>query len=246
MNEFLPEEDLLRYLDGEMDAQEKQEFERLLKEKPLLAEQLLNLRIAIEAVKQAGTVKQVERIHQEMMHELPPVSFVSGRRKLIRLSLSVAASLFLLLVLAGGWWFYQLSGQKVYNQYFIPYTVTPERGSDTAASIQKLYAAEAFLKIDSAVKTDSVYSPEDSLLVALSFLKIEKLAGAIQWLKALEHSPTSFRQDAAYYLGMAYLRAKRYKEALSQFEKIHRAPRHLYYDQVTAAFLRKLKFLTWK
>jgi hypothetical protein len=246
MDEFLPDEDLLRYLDNEMETHEKQELERLIKERPLLAERLQNLQVAIEAVRQVGTVNQVAHIHQQMINELTLSQAISRRRRIARLSLSVAASLFILLILAGGWWVYQLSGEKVYNQYFISYSLAPARGGDSAGTIQKLYAANAFLKIDSLAQSGSSYSSGDSLLIALSFLEIEKIATAIQWLQPLEQSATSFRQDATYYLGMAYLKAKRYREALSRFEQIRSEPQHLYHGQVSSGFLRKLKFLIWK
>jgi len=72
MDEFLHNEKIMNYLDGLMNADEKSDFESQLKQSPELQQQLADLQIAIEAVRQFGTKKRVGNLHREMIKELKP------------------------------------------------------------------------------------------------------------------------------------------------------------------------------
>jgi anti-sigma factor RsiW len=64
------DEALLRYLDDEMEPEEKRQFEIILDKDELLRQRLAAFQLAIEGLKQAGTAQRVKDIHTNMMAEL--------------------------------------------------------------------------------------------------------------------------------------------------------------------------------
>src|SRR5947209_6444267 len=99
MDENLYNDDLLiRYLDGELSATEKATLEARLRADKALQEELMNLRVAVQAVRHLGTTEKVQSIHAEMMKELKgnQKARVVPFTKTIRYTLAVAASIFIL------------------------------------------------------------------------------------------------------------------------------------------------------
>src|SRR5688572_3286408 len=81
MSEHLHFDDqtLIRYLDKEMDDEERSSFEQQLQRDPALRQRLDGLKIAILGIRHYGTSEKVRAIHKEMMDEMQP----SGKGKVV-------------------------------------------------------------------------------------------------------------------------------------------------------------------
>src|SRR5687768_7879565 len=100
---------LMRYLDDEMDPEERERFEKDLADDITMQDELERLREAKEAVRSYGLKKEVESVHAEMMKELKvetPVRKMSGIQKAVRYSVAIAASIVLIFISIEGYKFY--------------------------------------------------------------------------------------------------------------------------------------------
>jgi hypothetical protein len=248
MPESLHNDDLLlKYLDGEMDAKEKMEFEEQLQNDAELKLRLQNLQLAVTSVQQFGTAQRVKAIHKEMMQELRPVqreAKVISMKKALQYTLTVAASILVIIVGINLFSSSGLTSEKLYNQAFVDYTVSGVRGNGTVNTIEKLYQDKDYKGLIKKSASQNL-SQGDSLLVGLSYLKTDQLSEAIDWLKAIS-GQSRVKVDADFYLALAYLKNKNYGEALTRMEQIHSNPNHVYHDRFSDEYINKVKELSSK
>lgn len=238
-------EKIMNYLDGTMSGGEKSDFENELQHSPELQQQLEDLKIAIEAVRQFGTKERVGALHGEMMKELKPKQS-SGKivsiKRAVRYTLAVAAAALLILIGVQTFKYFNNSPDKLYDEAFVDYSLSAERGSKEASSkIEEQYRNGEYNKVTSDVANSNL-SQKDSFLVALSFLKTGNASSAIEWLNKID-SGSSYYNDAEFYLSLAYLKNKNYNEALSLMTKIHDDPNHPYHANISDELIEKTKQL---
>ena len=245
MADFLHDNDeiLMKYLDGEMDQTEKHLFEDRLQNDAELKEKLQSLQVAIASVQQYGTAEKVRSIHSEMMHELASVQ-KEGRivpmRNVIRYTLAIAASIVIILI-GVNIFTAQPSSQKLYNEGFVDYDASGVRGNNLQTALANFYQNRNYKAVTEKAGSLNL-SQTDSLLVGISYLKTDKTAEAINWLNAISvYNPA--KQDAEFYLALAYLRNKNYDEAVRRMEQIHADPNHVYHNQFSEDYINKVKKL---
>lgn len=250
MSESVHNEDLLiRYLDGELDAVEKAAVEQRLQSDNAFREQYRDLQVALQAIRHLGTMQQVEGIHREMMQERKEQkqgARVLGMTKIIRYTLAVAASVLVLFIGVRLYLNAQLSPDRIYNEMFVEYNVANARAAgEQLSSIETLYQQKNYRGVITSARMLNL-TAKDSLLIGLSYLHTEKNAAAINWLHTLSVTENEYRQDAAFYLSLAYVKLKAYGKALPYLEKIYNNPAHLYHEQVSASVMEKIKKLNDK
>lgn len=240
------DEALMRYIDGEMDAAEKAIFESQLQSDSVLKEKLEHLQVAVASVQQYGTAEKVRSIHTEMMQELSTVhkeTKVVSMGKIIRYSLAVAASIIVILVGVNLFSSSQPSSQKLYNETFVDYDASAIRGGNEQSSqVAKLYQNHNYNGVIEDAGSAAL-SQRDSLLIGLSYLKTNKFSGAINWFKSISEQ-SAVKQDAEFYLSLAYLKNKNYNEALHLMEQIHSNSNHVYHDQFSDDYINKVRELS--
>ena len=246
MDDLLHNDDLLiRYLDGELTGQEKAGLEERLKTDSALQEQLVRLKLAIQAVKHLGTTQKVAGIHQQMMSELKPErkSRVVPLSKAIRYTMSVAASILVLFIGVRIYMAAQTSPEKLYNEAFVDFNTSGTRSVNSNLSeIEKHYQQKNYNGVTNAVRTIRL-DPKDSLLLGLSYLQTERTNQAISIFQNLASSANDFQQDGEFYLSLSYLKNRDYEKALPLMQKIEANPTHLYHQQFTNDFIEKVKDL---
>ena len=84
-------EKLVRYLDGELNEDEKKSMEELLNSDSILQQEYNSLLAAREAIRHYGLQQQVKGVHQQMMGEFQvPVKKIGSKRRIIRNAVAVA------------------------------------------------------------------------------------------------------------------------------------------------------------
>lgn len=250
MDDSLHNESLLiRYLDSELSAEEKAVLEQRLQTDAALQQQLNDLRVAVQAVKQFGLSQKVGTIHADMMQELkgsrPKAKVVSFRKK-FRYVIAVAASVLLVLVSVSLYLSSQVSPDKLYEQVFVDFPVSPSRGETNHLSTiethyqQKNY--DAIINGSRSLRMDA----KDSLLTGLAYLHTGSLQQAIGFFQHIASSENDLQQDGEFYLALSYLKNRQYNDATTLFEKIAGDPSHLYHARVNDDFLKKLETLKEK
>lgn len=242
MSEIYITEQLLRYLDGEMDQQEQGQWDERIKTDADLQDQLHHLKLAREAVQLAGTSARVKRIHESFISQVPvtvrPETKVTPMYS--RRWMRVAAAITVLVVLSAGWWLSQTTNNAIFADHYVDFSVSNSRNQGGLSGIEQAYSAGQYQKV-SDLAGKAAMNGTDSLLAGISLLKTGQYDQAAQWLTAMQLSE-KFRDDASYYLAFAWLGKKEDQKALQLFEAIQQNPSHLYHSAVTNALLRKLRY----
>ena len=246
MDDSLHNKDLLiRYLDGEMANDERLALEERLQSEENLLLELNNLQIAIQAIRQYGTIEQVGAIHQQMMQEIKgqKQAKVVSFRKTIRYTMAVAASALVLFVGIRLYMNAQVSPEKLYNEAFVDFNLSAARGSKVGGSdIEKLYEQKNYSAVTTASRS-RLLSAKDSLLIGLSYLHIDKTNQAIHFFEQLSASGNDFQQDAQFYLSLSYLKEKNYQKAAALMKVIEGNPAHLYHEQISTELVEDVEAL---
>lgn len=248
MHENTQNDDLLiRYLDGELSAEERTRLEERLRTDAALQQELINLQVAVQAVKHLGTTKQVQAVHAEMMKELKaPKAKVFPFSRNVRFVLLVAASLVVLFIGLKLYQASQLSPDKLYSQTFVDFNVSASRGSGGQLSpVETLYQQKKYNEVTTSVRSFNL-NAEDSLLIGLSYLQTDRPAQAIGFLQNLASTANDYQQDAEFYLALSYLKVKAYDKAVPLMERIRSNPSHLYHEQLSDDVVEKVKKLRSK
>jgi hypothetical protein len=240
---------LVRYLDGDLTAEEKATVEQRLQTDETFREQYRSLQVAVQAVRHLGTLQQVESIHREMMKELKSKKLggtVFNLSKTIRYTMAVAASVLVLFIGVRLYLSAQLSPGRIYNETFVDFNVSGSRtAGEQLSGIETLYQKKEYRAVTTTGRSLHL-SAKDSLLIGLSYLHTKNYPAAVNWFGTLASTQNDYRQDAEFYLSLSYLKTENYAKALSFMESIHNNPAHLYQQQVSADAIEKLKKLNEK
>jgi tetratricopeptide (TPR) repeat protein len=246
--------DLMRYIDGEMTLNEKEEFEKRLATDDLLQNELSGLQMAKEAVKKYGLKEKVGGIHRQMMKELKAetaVKPINNLRSTIRYIVAVAASVLLIFVVIEGYKFYTLSPEKLYDESYMAYELTTIRGNSdsTESAIAKAYRDKNYAQVIDLNK-NSVLSIKDVFLTGMSFLEMKDYAKAISSFQVVigdvKENKTVLKDAAEYYLSLAYLRNRDYDQAIELMNAIHDNSSHLYKGKFSRKYINRVKRLKWR
>lgn len=240
---------LIRYLDGELPAEEKAMLEQRLQTDAALQQQLENLRVSIQAIRQYGAAQQVHHVHAEMMAELKGAKQggkVRTMNRSVRYALAIAASVLVVLIGAQLYFSSQVSSDKLYQQAFVDFSVSASRGNDaTTSETELLYQQKKYEAVVNAPHARQL-DAKDSLLIGLSYLHIDKTTEASGLFTRVANYSNEYQQDAEYYLAMSYLKMENYKQALPLIQKIAASTTHIYHGQFDGDFLKKVEKLAKK
>ena len=242
-------EQLMRYLDGELSETERTQIEAQLAKDPDLRMELENLQLSREAVRQFGLRQDVTAIRRQMLAETSPrASSINMARKITRYSLAVAASLLLLVVGITGYNFYKLSPDKLYDKHYQPYELSTSRNQARGTKIEQAYKGKNYEWVIKLGKQSN--DPAELFLTSMAWLHKSEPANAIVTLRKILSHPTAgdelWKEEAEYYLALAYIKNKDYDFALELLNKIHENPAHLHYPDVSGKLIRQVKMLKWR
>ncbi len=247
MNELL-----VQYLDGTLEGAEKAGLEQQLAADAALREQFDSLQLTRESIRYYGLKEKVASIHQQMMEEMKaPVKSIRPARRILRYVASVAASL---LLLVGGYLaytFYNLSSDKVFSANYQRYEIATVRDGGTAESAtEKAYRAGNYQEVLRLQATGQP-SVKEVFLAGAAALELKDNAKAqaafnqvLQMNKAA--GTTVLNDEAEYYLALALVQGKEYKQALELMHKIKDDTGHTYREKITRKLLRQVRMLKWR
>lgn len=237
------DEFLLRYLDGELSQQERNLMEERLSRDEALRERFNSLNLARQAIQFYGTSHTVRSLHHQMMKEVQPVK--PGKlvvlSKWTKYAIGIAASILIVFLVSRGFNSPNPGPGELYQIAFVDFDASGNRGSAPVNEIQNGYQLNDHASV--ITNNELAVNQHDSLLVALSYLKTGNTRSSIAWLQPLTTHGT-YRQDAEFYMGLAYLKQRDYNHALQIARKIHSDPSHLYHSRMDAGFIDKLEKLT--
>ncbi|MEL7531245.1 MAG: hypothetical protein AAFN10_08065 [Bacteroidota bacterium] len=223
-------ENIIRYLQEEMDSSEKAAFEAALADSAELRESLAEMRRAVQASQLFGQLKLREQLGalEAELDEVQPAKVRSFRLYW------VAAASVLVIALAGIWYFNRpLPAPQYFAQYFEPYRAPVNiRSSPGVSSIweqgRKAYeagdfplAAERFGSITSTTGIPT-YLRDFYWGVSLLSQDPPKAQRAVDLLKNIAALTTDYQQPATWYLALAYLQLDQKEEARYYLQQLRR------------------------
>jgi tetratricopeptide (TPR) repeat protein len=250
MSNNITPETLIRYLDNELEPDDRLYVEAQLLSDPALRAELDRLQLAKQAIVQYARRQHVGSIHKEMMVERQPKV---TRVRWMRVSLRIAAVLLVALLAAGIVQYTQLDAGKLYNAQYEAYSLRVTRDSDEVISrLEEYYRTGRMKDVIAQYEDPSLtHLPSDHFLAGQAYLSQNDPQKAITAFEAqlaanklLTIKP--YQDDSEYYMALAYLKAGDVSEAIPLFRRIHDTPSHAYHKEVSSWYLRKLQWLEWK
>lgn len=252
-NNISQTERLISYIDGDMSDAEKNILQQQLQADKAMQQELDNLLLATDVVKNYGLSNRVADIHKKMMKEMAAASTQPKAivRSLSKRLMKYAAVIILLIGLFGVYQYFTVSSDKLYNEQYSAYAFTTFRGNESLPAIEQAYAEKKYDEVIAAFKQQTDASVKENFVAGQAYLAKVNYAEAINCFKTVltKNSNTHtglLTDDAEYYLALSYLKNNNPAEALPLFKKIHNNKEHFYNNKVSAWFLKKLQLLKWK
>jgi tetratricopeptide (TPR) repeat protein len=239
---------LIRYLDGELNGIEKEKLEQQLLSDQNIRRQYEQLVLARESVRQYGLRKKIAGIHHEMMEELKiPVGKISPVKRIIRYSMAAAAGVALLIAGIMLYNYTALTPEKVFSDNYQSYELSTTRGENApeVSILEQDYREKKYAEVVTIV-FDRPYSIRENFLKAMAWMELGSTARAIEQYKIVLKTAdpqNMLKEEAEYYLALAYIRGKQYPLAIGQLESIQKKPGHLYHKKITPGLIDQVKSL---
>lgn len=241
------DEQLLRYLDGEMGEEEKRVFEEDLNRDEVLAERVTSLRMAREAIIQYGIKEQVASLHREIMKE-QQTPVIPVRSRTIRYwAIGVAATILFAWVSFQAYEYFTLSPDRVFADQFVHYELPVLRSEEqkNISELETAYRDKDFNRVVRLCVENTGFTPRENFLCGMAEMELGNYADAIrsfhqiiQYNKA--NTTRDFQDEAEFNLALAYLKNGEYKMAEELFRTIHQDNKHVYHRKVSNRLLRQV------
>jgi len=245
--------------------------ERMITEDEEAAKEWAYLKLAVEAVQEAGLYQQVAAVRQTWENQSlteerrvesttegaaqdhPPAENTSGGvvRNLYRNMMRAAAVI--LVVLAGGaiFKYVRLSSSSLYSEYYAAYELNTSRGAAGQDAIEQAFTARNWTEVLTLSADTKTGSNKSEFLAGMADLELKKFDDAIAHFEQIIASNTHsgqdyFEDEAEYYLAMSWLATRKVNEAMPILEKIRANKSHLYHDKVEKMSFTDLRLVQYK
>lgn len=246
-------EEIDRYLNSELDEDERSSFENELTQNPDLAAELeLHKEIAQALVEDdvMNLRDQLDGISEKVLRERRKErSFVARIPRSRITAATIAASLILLIGITSllkrnstG------NEEKLYSQYFRPYEATgifrssnSDLDSKINLALHKYNAAEytEAINLFEEVLQSDLHNPVGNFYQGMSFQELGKYDRAIHsYNEVIKAKNNLFVEQAEWYAALCYMQNDNRRKAYKQFKQI--AENNGYYSEKASAILRKL------
>lgn len=165
-----------------------------------------------------------------------------------RVLLAIVGGVLLVLLIVGGYRFYNLSPQSLYQQAYVEYRLSNEGDYQLGATrVEMAYRAGLYDSVIRESKKPQGFTDQDYLLIGLAYLHQGDYSSAIEPLRLVNlWSESDYKQEGEYYLSLAYLRNKDYDKSLEMMQRIRRDADHTYRAQITDKLVRNVRILKWR
>jgi len=244
---------LIQYLDGELPEADRIELEQKIAADNALQKELLQLKLARQAVRSYGLKEKVSTIHQEMMMEHGHKGYTKPApvRSLTRYIMRVAAVLLVVLASAAIYQYVTLSPEHLFSDIYRPYEVAVTRGDAALDEITAAFRANKPQDAIALFEKKSAPSADDYFIAGNAYLQLHQPAKSILAFTSLQNinlqqGTHQYEEDIAFYLGMAYLENHEVSKALELLKPISTNNQHAYHDRVSSWQIKKLELLSKK
>lgn len=241
---------LIKYLDEELEGEDKKQLEQQLASTPEWAEQLNILRLARQAIYTKGLTQKVGAIREEMVKEQnlkPQTTSHHGKiRRILTYGQKIAAAVLIGLVIAVIYQYISATPEKIYKDLYTPYTLSEARGSGVD-TLQQAFKVKEYKALLTSFEKKQNPTVADYFFAGAAYLETGNPLKAIRCYLTIQQmneqvTAPLFVEDTQYYLALAYLANHEPAKALPLMEAIVQQPHHAYRNNITNWQLQRIKW----
>jgi TolA-binding protein len=214
---------------------------------------------AAKALQRYNIMQQVQAVHtgyiattqQQNNKELPQ----KEQGKVVRMqplkwATRIAATLILI---AGGWFVFQYAATNsnvLYGEIYQSYNVNTDRGAPETGTHDMIqqFKVKDYAAVLRTFESLPVSNNREKFLAAYAALETADTKKAIDlFTRILDYNRSNnsrlYNDEAEFYLGLAYLKAKENKSARTIFENIRSNPNHTFHERVNKWTMTRLTWL---
>ena len=245
---------LVRYMDDEMPLTERTAFTKRLEADALLNERYQLLLSAKQAIRSYGLRQHIQALHKEYATQ---ANKDNAPAKVIRPAsvfkqfMRVAAAIIIIFFSYGIYQYSSTNNNKVYNDNYVPYTLSVTRGDNGRSTVDSLYANGNYAAALSVLNTMQQKDQRDYFIEGQCYLQTGNAENAIQAFKQVENlnrqsGQQAFAEETDYYLLLAYIKTNNINEAAQKLNTITSNKQHLFYKNATQMSGLQFKILKMK
>jgi len=261
---------LIDHLDESLRGKATASIEDIIGNDPEAEKEWTYLRLAVDAINDAGLYQEVSAAKASWKAELdaaasntPIVRSIpaatttatasgTGVRTLYRYTLRAAACILIVTGSASIYKYLSVSSSSLYDRYYTGYSANTARGAGDAAPIVDAYNNKDWNTVENIGDTAKASrTNQTDFLAGMACLERKKYDKAINHFEQIiavnSHSGTDYYQDEAeYYLAISWLAHRKINEAMPILEKIRGDKSHKYHDVVERMSFFDLRLAQYK
>jgi tetratricopeptide (TPR) repeat protein len=244
---------LIDHLDNSLQGNASPEMESLVANDPETAVEWSYLRLAVDAVQDAGLYEQIGAVKSAWSAQQVKVTPATGAivRSLYGKVIRIAACI---LVLAGGAAVYKYtvtSSTGLYEKYYTSYALNTSRGAGAQDAMEQAYDNKNWPAVITLFNSANGKNNKSYFLAGMADLEQKKYEEAIEkFKKILAANALSgddyFQDEAEFYLAMSWLAKGDMQDAGPMLGKIRGNKNHLYNQVVVRMSSLDLRIAAYK
>lgn len=208
-----------------MPTEERTAFKERLQQDAAFKTQVQDIKLLLCGVEEQALKEKLDEFHDEMPIRMETQKKASKVRQFQFMKIAAAA---VIVIAAGCFWFLNgSSNERLYDNYFKPDPGLPTTmsSSDNFAFFDAMVnykQGDYKTAIKKWEKLEQIAPKNDTITYFLGVANLadKNTSEAIDYLnRTVDVSKSVFREDAYYYLGLAYLKSDNIEEATQAFQK---------------------------
>ncbi len=242
---------LISYVDKQLSGEEAARIDVMAKKDAVVAAELQYLKLAIDTVRLNAINEKVLAVRRSLENNQTSTKAPEGAviRIMYKISMRIAAILILLVGSAVLYKYIAVSDQSVYNRQFTGYELSNTRGQETRDAEAEAYRNKNWNGVITIYNTENNKSNKATFLAAMAEMQLNHFPQSVKLFEEILYSTPadgSFREEAEYYLSLAYLMNHQENKSVQLLNKIKADTGHTYYPLASKIPYIDLKIIELK
>jgi len=224
---------LIDYLDHQLNQQDTDQVETMIKNDKSLADEFQYLNMAIDTVRLNTINDKVFAVRRSLKNisELTVTPANNRIRRIYKMSMRVAAGFILLIGMAVLYKYLTVSNLSVYEKQFTSYDLSNMRGQETQDAEAGAYLNKNWSEVLTIFQKENNKSNKSVFLAAMAEMQLNNFSQAVTLFENILNNTgdSSFREETEYYLSLAYLMNHEINKSIRLINKIKSDTSHTYY-----------------
>ncbi len=224
---------LIDYLDHQLNQQDTDQVEIMIKNDKSLADELQYLNMAIDTIRLNTINDKVLAIRRSLSNPsvLTDKPANNGIRSIYKMSMRIAATFILLIGMAFLYKYLTVSTLSVYEKQFTGFELSNLRGQGSRDAEAEAYVNKNWGEVLNIFQKGKNKSNESVFLAAMAEMQLNNFPQSVTLFENILNNTgdSSFREETEYYLSLAYMRNHEINKSITLINKIKADPTHTYY-----------------